>query len=364
MAIFGSQDEKQDGGQESGHKSDVAVVDDKAHQVSGEAEHGAADKAHAGDDHGEQSHGHDLDYSTMAGLKGHFLSPDHLISHVQDSNYFEFPSITGWIDPHHPPKIYIPNPLGHSDENPMIAAPAGLEKYVAPTTFAPTKFVVLELFAAILIAAIAIPYARRVRGGERPQGRFWNLVDVVVCYVKEQIAEPAIGKSDSKRFLPFLWTLFFFVLTLNLFGMIPGVGSATGSITITAALAFVVFAVVVGSGSKKMGLLGFWLAQVPHMELPFGLGYLLVPMIWMIEVFGLFVKHVVLAVRLFANMFAGHLVLAVFIAFVGVVGYYSSIIVGPAVLAIMMLELMVAFIQAYVFTFLAALFIGAAVHPH
>ena len=87
-------------------------------------------------------------------------------------------------------------------------------------------------------------------------------------------------------------------------------------------------------------------------------------MIWVIEVFGLFVKHAVLAVRLFANMFAGHMVLAVFLAFVGVFGYVSSVLVGPAVLGISVLELMVAFIQAYVFTFLSALFIGAAVHPH
>ncbi|MCL4155618.1 UNVERIFIED_CONTAM: hypothetical protein GTU68_013616 [Idotea baltica] len=147
--------------------------------------------------------------------------------------------------------------------------------------------------------------------------------------------------------------------------MVPGLGAATGSLTVTAALALVVFGVVIGTGSKKMGVLGFWKAQVPHMDLPAALGVILVPMIWAIEVFGLFVKHVVLAVRLFANMFAGHLVLAVFVAFVGVIGtYWAGIAVGPAVLAISLLELMVAFIQAYVFTFLTALFIGAAVHPH
>ena len=207
----------------------------------------------------------------------------------------------------------------------MIEAPAGpMSKFIGPTSFQPTKFVVLELLAAILIAAIVIPYARRVKSGDRPKGKFWNMIDVVVCYVKNEIAEPAIGKSEAKRFLPLLWTLFFFVLILNLFGMIPGVGSATGSITITAALAFVVFLVVVGSGSKKMGLVGFWKAQVPHMELPWALSLVLIPMIWAIEVFGLFLKHVVLAIRLFANMFAGHLVLAVFVAFIGACLLYTS----------------------------------------
>jgi len=87
-------------------------------------------------------------------------------------------------------------------------------------------------------------------------------------------------------------------------------------------------------------------------------------MIWLIEVFGMFVKHFVLAIRLFANMFAGHLVLAVFVGLIGVFGWVTSVAVGPGMLGVSVLELLVAFIQAYVFTFLSALFIGAAVHPH
>ena len=316
------------------------------------AESHSSAEVHEGD-HGHAHH----DLSTPEGLKSHFLGKRHLLDHVLDQPYFEYP--TGDGSAHG--KIGILNPLGYTWEKPMIASP---NKFIAPTTFQPTKFVVLEVLAALLVAAIVIPYAQRIKNGDRPKGRFWNLIDVVVCYIKDEVAVPAIGSSDAKRFLPLLWTIFFFVLTLNLFGMIPGVGAATGSITVTAALAFVVFLVVVGFGSKKMGLLGFWKAQVPHMELHPALAVVLVPMIWVIEVFGLFVKHAVLAVRLFANMFAGHMVLAVFIAFIGVFGYVSSVLVGPAVLGISVLELMVAFIQAYVFTFLSALFIGAAVHPH
>jgi len=104
--------------------------------------------------------------------------------------------------------------------------------------------------------------------------------------------------------------------------------------------------------------------QVPHMELPSWLSPILIPMIWLIEVFGMFVKHFVLAIRLFANMFAGHLVLAVFVGLIGVFGWVTSVAVGPGMLGVSVLELLVAFIQAYVFTFLSALFIGAAVHPH
>jgi F-type H+-transporting ATPase subunit a len=169
--------------------------------------------------------------------------------------------------------------------------------------------------------------------------------------------------------LPFLWTIFFFILTLNLLGLIPLLGSATGSVSVTGALALSTFAVVMYSGMKKMGVAGFWKAQAPHMDLPAAMKYVLVPTIWVIEVFGLFVKHLVLAVRLFANIFAGHLVLAVFVAFIGVAwNHYLSIGVIPTVigasLAINLLELLVALIQAYVFTFLSALFIGAALHPH
>jgi F-type H+-transporting ATPase subunit a len=349
--------------EENDHETDHDVpAKDDAHQHDGEEHADAANHEHddhAGGSHGEHAghdHGHHADLSTPEGKKSFFLGKDHLLNHVLDQPYFEVPS--GGPHPHH---LELPNPFGKTWENPVIASP---NKFVAPTTFQPTKFVALELIAAVLIAAIVIPYARRVKNGDRPRGKFWNLIDVVVCYIKNEVAEPAIGKSDAKRFLPLLWTIFFFVLTLNLFGMIPGVGAATGSITVTAALAMVVFLIVVGSGSKKMGVLGFWKAQVPHMDLHPALAIVLVPMIWAIEVFGLFVKHAVLAVRLFANMFAGHMVLAVFIAFVGVFGYASAVLVGPAVLGISLLELMVAFIQAYVFTFLSALFIGAAVHPH
>ena len=342
---------------------DDKEVHDKDHPPEDHGKHSdhEAEGEHSGEAvAGHDPHEHHADMGTIEGRKDFFFDADHLIAHVQDQTFFELPSGDGA----HPVHLNLPNPLGYTRENPMVPAPKGLEKFIGPITFQPTKFVVLELIAALLIAAIAIPYARRVKSGERPKGKFWNMVDVVVCYVKNEIAEPAIGKSDAKRFLPLLWTIFFFVLFLNLFGMIPGGGSATGAITITAALAFVVFLVVIGSGSKKMGLLGFWKAQVPHMDLPWWLAPVLIPMIWAIEVFGLFLKHVVLAIRLFANMFAGHLVLAVFVAFIGAFGYVSAVAVGPAAFAVSLLELMVAFIQAYVFTFLSALFIGAAIHPH
>ena len=353
-----------DSAQEPGHEE--PAHDDPAHEEPGH------DPAHdntahtTGEPHADDHH--EADLSTMQGRMDHYLGADHLIGHVQDTTYFELPA-GNFQDT---VKVPIPNPMaafGITEETPITKAPESVKDFVGPISFVPTKFVVLEIIGALLVAAIFIPYARRVQNGDRPKGRFWNMIDVMICYVKKDIAEAAIGSHDAKQFLPLLWTIFFFVLSLNLLGMIPTFGAATGSISVTAAFALIVFVTVLATGTKKMGVIGFWKNQVPHMDLPAALGIFLIPMIWVIEVFGLLVKHVVLAVRLFANMFAGHLVVAVFVAFIGVAGWtLASLGVVPVVItasvAVNLLELLVAFIQAYVFTFLSALFIGAAVHPH
>jgi F-type H+-transporting ATPase subunit a len=299
-----------------------------------------------------------------------YLSPDHLIGHVQDQTFFEVPTLFGENAFKETTHVSIPNPLGYTLEEPMISVPKN--DFLAPVTFQPTKFIVLELMAAILVAGVFIALGKKVKSGKAVKGKFWNMLEAGCIYVRDEIARPSIGTKDAERFLPFLWSVFFFVLAMNLIGMIPGLGSATGSISITASLALVVFAVVVMTGAKKMGAVGFVKAQAPHIQIDGALAplkYLLVPLIWAIEMFGLFIKHVVLAVRLFANMFAGHLVLAVFVAFIGVAwGTALAWGVVPAVigasLGVYILELLVAFIQAYVFTFLTALFIGAAIHPH
>lgn len=325
----------------------------------------------AGDAHDEGAHEHDGEW-TLQDSMDYYLSPDHLIGHVQDSYYFE----TMFLDAEgNKNKIDIPWISPISKDRPLIGENGSLyevskdNQFIGPVNFQPTKFVVLELFAALIVCAVFIPYARRIKNGDRPQGRFWNMIDATVCYIRDEVAVPGIGSEDAKRFLPFVWTIFFFVLTLNLLGMVPGLGAATGSISVTAALALSVFVVVMGTGMKKMGVVGFLKAQAPHLDVPIGLKLFLLPMIWAIEVFGLMIKHAVLAVRLFANMFAGHLVVGVFVAFIGVTwGTWMVWGAAPAVIlstiAVNLLELLVAFIQAYVFAFLTSLFIGAAIHPH
>lgn len=342
---------------------------DETHEDESQHADDASQEAHSQ----EGSDGYTLD----EGL-AHYMDPGHLFGHVQDSYHFEVPKfLTGGhavdehgkllLDEHGEPvkeagKIQIPNITGYTKQNPMIPGINFVGR--------PTKFMALELAAAIVITVAYVWLARKVtHEGNAPKGKVWNFLESIVCFIRDDIAVPSIGKQDADRFLPFLLTLFFFIIVLNLFGMIPFMGSANSALAVTAVLAVITFVIVLGVGMKKMGVVGFIKAQVPTMDLSPALAFVLIPAIWAIEVFGLFVKHFVLAIRLFANMFAGHLVLAVFLGFIGVTwASYMVYAVGPLVVvvavALSLLELFVACLQAYIFTFLAALFIGAAQHPH
>jgi len=234
-----------------------------------------------------------------------------------------------------------------------------------------TKFMVLEVVAALLMLLIFLPLARKIATGRSPRGRIWNAFELVLIFLRDEVARPAIGRHDADRFLPFVWTMFFFILFCNLLGMIPWAGSPTGSIFVTAALALITFCTVAGSGMVNYGVVGFWTGMVPRVDLPWVLAAFLKPMLMGIEIMGLCIKHCVLAVRLLANMFAGHLVLAVIVTFIAwttdqafVLWLGVTIASVLSAVALNLLELFVAFLQAYVFTFLSALFIGMAVHQH
>lgn len=233
-----------------------------------------------------------------------------------------------------------------------------------------TKFMVVEVAVVILMFVLFVPLARKIKGGKLARGRFWNLLEVFLIYLRDEVIRPSIGKSAG-RFVPYLWTLFFFILFCNLAGLIPWFGaSPTGSLSVTVVLAVSTFLVVIGSGMMKFGIFGYWLGQVPKMDLPIVMAVLLKPMLFVIEIVGLLIKHVVLAVRLLANMFAGHLVLAVFLAFIAGTAEIFILWLGVTFASVAMsialscLELFVAFLQAYIFTFLSALFIGMAQHQH
>lgn len=307
------------------------------------------------------------------------------ILHIKDSYYFEVPTFMWRHDytsrdqvpeflreahPHATPeefnealdgKILIPQLPGVHLKN----------LYQSDSPLAISKFMVLEVVAAAIIAFIFIRLAGMIRTGERPKGKFWNFFEAMLLFMRDEVARPAIGKHDADKFLPVLWTLFFFVLGCNLFGMLPWAGSPTASFSVTLALAAVTLGTGVICGVIKFGPIGYLKNQVPHMDLPGPVGIVLRPAIWLIEVGGMLIKHGVLGVRLLANMVAGHLVLLSVMALAfSVEGAASDIwgIVAPLSLLgatlLSILELFVAFLQAYVFVFLSSLFIGAAIHHH
>jgi F-type H+-transporting ATPase subunit a len=236
--------------------------------------------------------------------------------------------------------------------------------------FAISKFMILEVVIGAVLVFVFSRVAQRVAPGGPPRGKTWNLFEAVLLFVRDQVAVPAMGKHDAERFTPLLWTMFFFVLLCNLFGLLPWLGAPTGAFAVTFGLACVTFATTLVAGMKQFGFVGFWLNLVPHMDLPWWLWPLKIP-IFLIELLSLVIKHVILSVRLLANMVAGHLVLLGILGLITVAAQYTVshwlLVTGISVASstlLSVLELFVAFLQAYIFTFLSALFIGAAVHHH
>ncbi len=256
-------------------------------------------------------------------------------------------------------KILIPQPFGELKN-----------LHESASGFCISKFMILEIVVAAILVVIFTRVAKRVQGGGPPQGKFWNFFEVFLVYIRDQIARPAIGGPEADRFVPLLWTLFFFILGCNLLGLVPWAGSATGAFGTTLSLAGVVFCTTFGSGMRKFGLFGFWTHLVPSMDLPFYFSPLKL-FILVIEIVGMVIRHGVLGVRLLANMVAGHVVL---LGVLGLIAGAATASTGQWMIVMLIgvigstlfscLELFVAFLQAYIFTFLSALFIGAAIHHH
>ena len=310
------------------------------------------------------------------------LAPEVLFEHVQDAPYFHLPralaapgKATMAMSTYHNrlrPRLLGATTATARRMRPKVELTTGvsvLDKSLLPMDFVFTKFMVIELLVLVISLLLFGWLASKIKAGAAAKGWFANLLETFLVFIRDEVARPTIGKEEADDYLPFLWTLFFFVLGCNLFGMLPWFGSPTGSLAVTAVLAFVTFITVCGVGISKYGFAGFLGAQVPHMDLPAPVALFLVPMIFVIELFGLLVKHLVLAVRLLANMMAGHIVLAVLLGFISYTA--ASVVwwgVAPASVlgatALSLLELFVAFLQAYIFVFLTSLFIGSVVHPH
>jgi len=215
--------------------------------------------------------------------------------------------------------------------------------------------VMMWIASAVLIIVFGLAFrGRRIV----PRG-LGNLLEMMVVFVRDEIAIKNIGEKHGRRLTPYLLTLFFFILVCNLLGLIPFGSTATGNVNVTAGLAILSFLMIQVEGMREYGFFGHWKNLLPH-----GLPVFVIPIMIVVEVLGMFVKPFALCMRLFANMTAGHVAI---LAFLGMIFIFKSVFVAaaavPLALAIMMLELFVALLQAFIFTFLTSLFIGFSIHP-
>jgi F-type H+-transporting ATPase subunit a len=222
----------------------------------------------------------------------------------------------------------------------------------------------IALFTIVLFTVMAA----RTKTGP-PKKSLFGLLEFTMIWIRDEIVYPWLGPERGRKMLGFFWTLFFFILFSNLIGLAPfplnpWERTATGNLAVTGALALIVFVVVQGAGMVAKGPVGYWVHLVPP-----GTPIFLWPLVFVIEFIGLFTKPFALTVRLFANMTGGHAILLVLFGFLyfvphankGVLGIPSTIASFGFILFIMLFEVLVALIQAYIFTVLSAIFTSLAV---
>jgi len=212
--------------------------------------------------------------------------------------------------------------------------------------------IMMWIVSALLILAFGLSFRRKKMV---PKG-LANALEAVVVYLRDDLIIPNMG-HEGMKYAPYLLTAFFFVLLCNLLGLVPGAATATGNIGVTVTLALLTLVVEQIAGIRKHG---FW-GNLKHL-VPGGLPVFLIPIMIPVELVSMMAKHVALAIRLFANMIAGHITI---LAIMSLIFIFKSLFIAPAPLLIIifcaLLEILISFIQAYVFTILSAVFIGAAI---
>jgi len=256
--------------------------------------------------------------------------PNWIMHHIMDANSIEIPFTDR--------NIYLPH-----------LQLLGLDISI-------TKYTVFIWVVAILLLVVGLIAAKGYKKSLVPKG-FTNLLEILILFVRDEIVKPAIGHG-FEPYLPYMLTLFFFILISNLLGLVPFTTTITSNIAVTGTLAIISFIATQYSGMKSRGVLKYIIGLVPK-----GMPVFIIPLMAVIELVGLFTKPFALCVRLFANMVAGHMVILSLLGFIFILRtfYVAPASIGFA-LFIEVLELLVAFIQAYVFTMLTALFIGMAKH--
>ena len=236
------------------------------------------------------------------------------------------------------------------------------------TDFSISRHLVLSILAFLIVTVIFVTLAQRYERGvgrtEAPQGILQNMMEVMVVFIRDEIAKPNIQGEKWRTFLPYLLSSFFFILVANILGLVPFAGAPTSNLAVTAVLAVMTFVIGLLYGSKDhyMELL------TGPPDAPILARIILVP----IEIIGLVMRHLALAIRLFANMLGGSLIIFSLLGLIFIMNvifgeaaaWGSTIISIGFTVFILLVKLLVAFIQAYVFTILSALFIGMSAEEH
>jgi F-type H+-transporting ATPase subunit a len=223
-----------------------------------------------------------------------------------------------------------------------------------------TRNVVQMLLALIIFVLIMLSVAKKYRSGvgrkQAPTG-LQNAIETVIVFMRDDVAKPNLG-HDYVKYMPYLLTVFFFILINNIFGLIPGSANVTGNIAFTLVLGVISFFVILFSSNKH-----FW----GHIFNPPGVPAFVKPILILVEFLGVFIKPFALIIRLFANMVAGHIIIICLISLIFIfgqlspaVGWGASPVAVGFTVFIYMIEILVAFLQAYIFTTLTAVFIGLA----
>lgn len=222
--------------------------------------------------------------------------------------------------------------------------------------FSPTK----SLFMMVLVSIILIVVLKRAAyintHNKVPRG-IGNFVETIIVFIRDEVVRPIMGDEGIKM-LPFFLTLFFFILFSNLFGLIPFMAQPTKNINVTSGLAMITFFTVQISGIRKNGFIGYFRSLVPK-----GIPIFILPIMVIVEFIGLFTKPFALLMRLFANITAGSIIVLSLIGLIFILSYAGILIAVPFSLFIYLLEILVAILQAYIFTMLSCIFISIAIHP-
>lgn len=244
--------------------------------------------------------------------------------------------------------------MHHISDQPFISIPpfqiGGLTIDLSITS----KILMLMISAAVML--IVFSYAGARNSKHRVPKGIGNFVEMLVTFVRNDIVLPSMGQGGNKL-MPFFFTLFFFILFVNFLGLVPGMSTGTSSISVTAGLAIVTFVMIQVHGIRNNGFFGYFRGLIPG-----GVPVFVLPIMIIIEFLGLLTKPFALCIRLFANMTAGHIVIYALVGLIFLLGYAIVPVSIVFALFIYLLEILVALLQAYIFTMLSALFIGMAIH--